>query len=195
MKQGSWASLTLIYLYGVVSAASLTKVIPLQAHITQLPGATVALFGLFVSLMAILPALFGTLSGAVIDRIGARPALVLASLIGALVNGLYMVADSILPFEAIRVIEGAVPLLTYAAAPALMIATSAPERRPAAMALWSSYTPVGTSLGLLIAAAFASGNQWRYAYLGHGAIFAALAIIGLALPKAAPVGATRAAPR
>jgi predicted MFS family arabinose efflux permease len=195
MKQGSWASLTLIYLYGVVSAASLTKAIPLQAHITHLPGATVALFGLFVSLMAILPALFGTLSGAVIDRMGARPALILAALIGALVNGLYMKADSILPFEAIRVVEGAVPLLTYAAAPALMIATSAPERRPAAMALWSSYTPVGTSLGLLISAAFASGDQWRYAYLGHGAIFAALAIIGLALPKAAPAGATRAAPR
>jgi predicted MFS family arabinose efflux permease len=193
MKQGSWASLTLIYLYGVVSAASLAKAIPLQAHITHLPGATVALFGLFVSLMAILPAIFGTLSGAVIDRIGARPALILAALIGALVNGLYMKAGSILPFEAIRVAEGAVPLLTYAAAPALMIATSAPERRPAAMALWSSYTPVGTSLGLLISAAFASGDQWRYAYLVHGAIFAALAIIGLALPKAA--AATRAAPR
>jgi len=195
MKQGSWASLTLIYLYGVVSAASLTKAIPLQAHITHLPGATVALFGLFVSLMAILPAIFGTLSGAVIDRMGARPALILAALIGALVNGLYMVADSILPFEVIRIIEGAVPLLTYAAAPALMIATSAPQRRPAAMALWSSYTPVGTSLGLLISAAFASGNQWRYAYLLHGAIFAALAIIGLALPKAVPAGATPIAPR
>ena len=195
MKQGGWASLSLIYLYGVVSAASLTKAIPLQGHITQLPGATVALFGLFVSLMAILPAIFGTLSGAVIDRMGARPALILAALIGALVNALYLVADSILPFEAIRVAEGAVPLLTYAAAPALMIATSAPERRPAAMALWSSYTPVGTSLGLLISAAFASGDQWRHAYLAHGVIFAALAIIGLALPKAAPLGATPAARR
>jgi predicted MFS family arabinose efflux permease len=195
MKQGGWASLTLIYLYGVVSAASLTKAIPLQAHITHLPGATVALFGLFVSLMAVLPAIFGTLSGAVIDRMGARPALILAALVGVLVNGLYTVTHSILPFEVIRVIEGAVPLLTYAAAPALMIASSAPERRPAAMALWSSYTPVGTSLGLLISAAFASGEQWRYAYLVHGAIFAVLALIGLALPKTVPAGARPAAPR
>ncbi len=195
MKQGGWGSLSLIYLYGVVSAASLTKAIPLQAHITHLPGATVALFGLFVSLMAVLPAIFGTLSGAVIDRMGARPALLLAALVGVLVNGLYTVTDSILPFEVIRVIEGAVPLLTYAAAPALMIATSAPERRPAAMALWSSYTPVGTSLGLLISAAFASGEHWRYAYLAHGAIFAVLVIAGLALPKTARAGATRAAPR
>ena len=189
MKQGSWASLALIYLYGVVSAASLTKAIPLQDPITGLPGATAALFGLYISLMAILPAIFGTMSGAVIDRLGARPALVLAAVIGALVNGLYMVAGSFAGFEVIRVVEGAVPLLVYAAAPALMIATSAPERRSAAMALWSSYTPVGTSLGLLISAAVAGGNHWRYAYLMHGAIFALLVVLGLALPKtvAAPV--------
>lgn len=194
MQKGGWGSLTLIYLYGVVSAASLTKAIPLQAHITQLPGASAGLFGLFVSLMAVLPALFGTLSGAVIDRLGARPALILAALIGVAVNGLYLVTDSILPFEVIRVVEGAVPLLVYAAAPALMIASSAPERRPAAMALWSSYTPLGTSLGLVIAAAFAAGEQWRHAYLVHGAIFAALALSGIALPKTAPAATRPTAP-
>jgi MFS family permease len=194
MKNGGWASLTLIYLYGVVSAASLTKAIPLQAQISGLPGASPALFGLFISLMAVLPALFGTLSGAVIDRLGARPALILAALIGALVNGLYLFAPAFAPFQAIRVVEGAVPLLTYAAAPALMIATSAPHRRSAAMALWSSYTPVGTSLGLLISAAFASGAHWRFAYLTHGAIFLLLALLGLALPRVvavSPVPGTR----
>jgi predicted MFS family arabinose efflux permease len=195
MKHGGWASLTLIYMYGVVSAASLTKAIPLQAHISALPGASPALFGLFISLMAVLPAIFGTVSGAVIDRLGTRPALILAALIGALVNGLYLVADSFLPFQVIRVVEGAVPLLVYAAAPALMIATSAPERRSAAMALWSSYTPVGTSLGLLISAAFAAGAQWRFAYLTHGAIFVLLALLGLALPKVAAAGAVPRGPR
>ena len=195
MKNGGWPSLTLIYLYGVVSAASLTKAIPLQAHISSLPGARPALFGLFISLMAILPALFGTLSGAVIDRLGARPALILAALIGAGVNGLYLLAGSFLPFQVIRVVEGAVPLLVYAAAPALMIATSAPQRRSGAMALWSSYTPVGTSLGLLISAAFAAGEHWRFAYLAHGGIFALLAILGLALPGAAAAHAPPAGPR
>jgi MFS family permease len=188
MKKGGWASLTLIYLYGVVSAASLTKAIPLQAHIAGLPGSSPALFGLFISLMAVLPAIFGTLSGAVIDRLGARPALILAALIGAGVNGLYLLSDSFAMFQGIRVLEGSIPLLTYAAAPALMIATSAPERRSAAMALWSSYTPVGTSLGLLISAAFAAGEHWRFAYLAHGSIFVLLAIAGLALPNAAAGG-------
>ncbi|HEV2700476.1 MAG TPA: MFS transporter [Steroidobacteraceae bacterium] len=195
MNKGGWASLTLIYLYGVVSAASLTKAIPLQVQISGLPGASPALFGLFISLMAVLPALFGTLSGAVIDRLGARPALILAALIGALVNGLYLAAPAFAAFQGLRVIEGAVPLLTYAAAPALMIAASAPQRRSAAMALWSSYTPVGTSLGLLISAAFATGSHWRFAYLTHGAIFLTLAILGLALPNVAAAGAAPGAAR
>jgi len=195
MKHGGWPSLTLIYLYGVVSAASLTKAIPLQADIASLPGAVPALFGLFISLMAILPAIFGTLSGAVIDRLGARPALIPAALIGALVNGLYLLADSFTPFQVIRVVEGCIPLLTYAAAPALMIAISAAERRSAAMALWSSYTPVGTSLGLLISAAFAGAQHWRYAYLVHGAIFVLLALLGLALPKAPVASLGTAGPR
>jgi predicted MFS family arabinose efflux permease len=195
MKHGGWASLTLVYLYGIVSAASLAKAIPLQAHISSLPGASPGLFGLFISLMAILPAIFGTLSGAVIDRLGARPALIMAAVIGALVNGLYLVAGSFASFQVIRVVEGGVPLLTYAAAPALMIAISAPQRRSAAMALWSSYTPVGTSLGLLISAAFAGTEQWRYAYLVHGAIFALLAVVGLALPAAPAASVARAGPR
>ncbi len=195
MKQGSWASLTLIYLYGVVSAASLTKAIPLQAHISTLPGASPALFGLFISLMAILPAIFGTVSGALIDRLGARPALIIAALVGVLVNGLYLLAPSFLPFQMLRVVEGAIPLLVYAAAPALMIATSAPQRRSGAMALWSSYTPVGTSLGLLISAAFAAGAQWRFAYLAHGAIFVLLALLGPALPRTAATRAPSAAAR
>ena len=195
MKHGGWPSLTLIYLYGVVSAASLSKAIPLQAHISSLPGASPALFGLFISLMAVLPAIFGTASGAVIDRLGARPALILAALVGALVNALYLLSDAIASFQVIRVVEGCIPLLTYAAAPALMIAISAPERRSAAMALWSSYTPVGTSLGLLISATFAGTDHWRNAYLVHGALFVLLALVGLALPKAPAAGLIRGGPR
>ena len=184
-----WRLLGLIYLYGVISAASLSKAIPLQEHVTGLPGASPGSFALFLSLMAVLPALLGTLSGALIDRIGARPALMLAALIGATVNALYCFSDSIGGFMAIRLLEGAVPLCAYAAAPALMIAVTAPERRSAAMSLWSTYTPVGTSLGLLIAASSASSDHWRSAYVLHGVIFVAMALLGLLLPRTQPTPA------
>jgi len=185
-RTDNWRLLVLIYLYGVVSAASLTKAIPLQEHVIGLPGAGPGSFALFVSLMAVLPALLGTLSGAIIDRIGARPALIISALVGAAANALYLFSNSISGFMVIRLLEGAVPLCAYAAAPALMIAVSAPQRRSAAMSLWSTYTPVGTSLGLLISATSASSEHWRSAYALHGAVFVIMALLGLFLPRTRP---------
>ena len=190
-RTDNWRLLVLIYLYGVVSAASLSKAIPLQEHVIGLPGASPGSFALFISLMAVLPALLGTLSGAIIDRIGARPALIIAAVAGAVVNGLYYQANSMGSFMVIRTLEGAVPLCAYAAAPALMIAVATPERRSAAMSLWSTYTPVGTSLGLVLAASSATSAHWRTAYLLHGAIFLVMALLGLLLPRSAATPAAQ----
>ena len=192
-KTGGWGSLVPIYLYGVASAASLSKAIPLQQHIAALPGAGGDSFALYMALMAVLPAVFGAAGGGLIDRIGARPALLFAALCGTVLNAAYALTDSIGAFLALRVVEGLIPLAAYAAAPALMIATAAPERRNAAMALWSTYTPVGTSLGLLIAAGFAAGSHWQRAYVVHGAIFAGLAVLAVLLPRTAAAGSRQRA--
>ncbi len=62
--------------------------------------------------------------------------------------------DSLGAFMTIRVLEGLLALSAYAAAPGLMMASSPPERRGRAMALWSTYSPLGTSLGLLLSGSF-----------------------------------------
>jgi predicted MFS family arabinose efflux permease len=187
------AKLIFIYLYGVLSAASLSKMIPLREQIGALAGAHANSFGILISLIAVPPALLGTLSGGLIDRIGARPALISAALAGAAANALYFIAPGMNDFLLIRVLEGFAPLGIYAAAPALMVSTSPPERRNAAMALWSTYTPVGTSLGLLIAAFSLSGEHWRNCFAVHGSLFLAVALLGvLVLPKPAARSANRA---
>ena len=185
MKAGGWQPLILVYLYGMLSAASLGKVIPLHDRIAELPGAGPNSFALFIALFALAPALLGTLSGVVVDRIGSRPVLIAASLLGAAVNALYLLAPSIGAFLALRVLEGFIPLGIYAAAPALMIALSTPHNRNAAMSLWSTYAPVGTSVGLLLSAAFASSPHWRDGFALHGILFAGMAFMGLSLPRPA----------
>ena len=61
------------------------------------------------------------------------------------------------------------------------------------MALWSTYTPVGVSSGLLLASLFAGTPGWRNAYLVHGVLFALMAVVGLLLPRppAAPAAPAR----
>ncbi|HXS29634.1 MAG TPA: hypothetical protein VN755_02275, partial [Steroidobacteraceae bacterium] len=70
MKPGSWPSIALIYLYGVLASASLSKIIPLQGDYEALLGISHVQFSLLLSLVTIPPALLAAVAGSLIDRIG-----------------------------------------------------------------------------------------------------------------------------
>jgi len=184
MKPGSWPSIALIYLYGVLASAGLSKIIPLQGDYESLLGIGHAQFSLLLSLITIPPALLAAAAGSIIDRIGARTALITAAVVGVCVNFAYLQADSLRSFQIIRALEGFVMVGAYSGAPALIMATTAPERRSRAMAFWSTYTPVGIATGLLMSASFAGTSQWRGGYLLHLMLFGLMALAGLLLPRA-----------
>lgn len=190
MKPGSWPSIALIYVHGVLASASLSKIIPLRGDLGARLQVDEVQFGLLISLMTVAPALLAAAAGTLIDRVGARRALTVATLIGLLVNLLYLQASTLHAFMAIRVLEGLVVLGIYSAAPALIMATTAAERRGRAMALWSTYTPVGMSLGLVLSAHFAGTSAWRGGYLVHFFLFATVMLAGWWLPRS-PVDAQR----
>jgi MFS family permease len=183
VKAGSWSSVALIYLHGVLASASLSKIIPLLGDLSLHLGAKPLQFGLLISLMTLAPAVLAAVAGSIIDRAGARSALRAALIIGVVVNLAYFRADSLHAFMAIRVFEGLVVVGIYSAAPALIMATTTPSRRGRAMSVWSTYTPVGMSLGLLLSAHFAGTPAWRNGYLIHALLFGALLIAGWWLPR------------
>jgi MFS family permease len=182
MKSGSWASIVLIYFFGVLSSASLSKVIPLQADFQAQFAAGPAQFALLMTLLTIPPALFATVGGSIADRIGARTVLIAAAITGVVANALALLAPTLAAFLAIRVLEGFVLSGVYSAAPALIMATTDNARRGKAMAFWSTYTPVGISTGLLLGSYFTGSEHWRWAYAVHGVLFAGLVLAGLLLP-------------
>jgi MFS family permease len=194
MKAGSWPSIALIYLHGVLASASLSKIIPLLADLSTHLGATSLQFGLLISLMTIVPAIVAATAGSVIDRVGARSALTVAAVVGVLVNLAYLQASSLHAFMVIRVLEGFIVVGIYAAAPALIMATASSARRSRAMALWSTYTPVGMSLGLFLSAHFAGTAAWHTSYLVHLILFAVLAVAGRWLPASPVVHAAQDRP-
>jgi MFS family permease len=95
---------------------------------------------------------------------------------------------------AVRVLEGLISVGAYSAAPALIMATTAGERRSRAMAVWSTYTPVGFSLGLVMSGAFAGSDNWRGGYLVHLVLFGVLLATSWLLPRI-PVIVSQTAPR
>ena len=86
MKPGSWPSIGLIYLYGVATSASLSKIIPLQGDFAAQMGVTPAGFSLLLSLLTIPPALLAAAAGSIIDRIGSRTALIAAAAVGVIAS-------------------------------------------------------------------------------------------------------------
>ena len=185
-RPGSWWSVGLIYLYGVLTSASLSKVIPLLGDVGAHLGATPGQFALLISLMTLVPAVLASVAGSIIDRMGARSALMLAAAVGAVCNLAYLFAASLPAFMAVRVLEGFIAVGAYSAAPALIMATTDGARRGRAMAVWSTYTPVGMSLGLVLSGSFAGSDSWRGGYLIHMLLFAALVLAGLLLPRTRP---------
>jgi predicted MFS family arabinose efflux permease len=193
VKSGSWPSIGLIYLHGVLTSASLSKIIPLQADYIAHAGLNPAAFAWLISLVTIPSAILATIGGSFIDRIGTRRALIAAATIGALINFAYLLPQAMPAFYAIRLFEGLIMVCAYSAAPALIMATTAGPRRGRAMALWSTYTPVGISLGLALSGNFAGTEHWRGGYAIHGSLFLALAAASLLLPQP-PAAPARARP-
>lgn len=182
---GGWPSIGLIYLFGVLASAALSKLIPILGDVGEHLGASPARFGLLISLMTVLPALLASVAGSIIDRLGSRSTLQLVALVGIGVNAAYLLVESLAGFMAIRVVEGLLAVGAYAAAPALIMATAAPERRGRAMAVWSTYSPVGVSLGMALSGSFAGTAAWRGGYWLHLMLFAALALASPLLPRVA----------
>lgn len=183
MKRGSWLSIVVIYLYGVLGVASLSKVIPLKDVLEGALLMGAPSFGLFVSLLMLPAALLASLGGGIIDRVGARKALMFCASIGAIANVGYLFAGSTLQFQVLRLFEGFGMLGIFSAAPALIMSSTQGQRRTRAMALWSTATPVGVSLGLLLGGFFAASSLWRGVFAVHGSLFVLAFAVGLLLPK------------
>jgi len=192
MKPGSWPSILLIYVYGVLAAASLSKLIPLSQVLQRQLEIGPAQFALLLSLIALPAAIIGAVVGGIVDRIGPAQALMFSAIAGAIANIAYLFAEHIVAFELIRVFEGCTLVGIYAAAPALIMATTADRRRVRAMALWATYTPVGFSTGLLLSGAFVAEDHWRICFVIHAILFITVASVGLVLPNIEqPVAAYR----
>ncbi len=194
LAAGSWGSIALIYLFGVLSSASLSKIIPIVGDVGAHLGASPAQFGLLISLMTVLPAVLASVAGSIIDRIGSRGTLQVVALIGIAINGAYLATGSLVAFMSIRVLEGLIAVGAYAAAPALIMATAPPARTGRAMAFWSTYSPVGVSTGLVLSGSFAGTADWQGGYWVHMSLFALLAVASPLLPHAPAAKVRRAAP-
>jgi len=156
--------------------------------------------GALVSVYAVLIALGGVLSGALVARFGylrfAVGGIALAgvgSLLGASTDRYGVLLAS-------RALEGAGWIVAVVALPALIAAMSSERDRPLALGLWGAFVPIGAGGMLLIAPLLQSLGGWMLSWqvAGAASLLAALAVAGVGRRHAerfAPLSVRGDAPR
>jgi predicted MFS family arabinose efflux permease len=177
MKAGSWASILGIYLFGVCGSSTVSKIIPLAADIVPHFGLSDPQFGWLIALIAVPAVLLAIPSGLVVDRFGPKPVLIVAAIVAALADGLYIVAEQSWVLQLARLIEGTAVVHIYTAGPTLLMAATQGNRRTHAMTFWATYAPVGTALGFALGGLFAETASWHMSFVLHGALLLLLAAL------------------
>jgi len=195
MKPGSWGSIWLVYIYSILCAASISKLVPIEGELEHAFKTTPAGVGVAISIISVSSIFAATIGGGIIDRIGARRAIIGTSIFLVFCNLLAFFSSSMFMLDVARLLEGVEFIGIVVAAPALIMATTTGKRQVQAMALWSTYTPAGVGLGLLLAVPFAGTSAWRWTFIVHGALFALAAAFGWLLPAVAREAAQPSAQR
>lgn len=196
-SRGSWLAIVVIYAAGVVAAAQLGKLSALLPPMQHDLGLDLTVAALLVSLLEIGGATLGLFAGVVISRVGARRALLAGLMLMAIAAAGMAATSAVAGMFLWRIVEAVAYLAVAVAAPTLTIATASPAQRSTALALWSTFFPVGFATGSILAGLGVEIAPWRWVLLGSAALTALLLLPSWRLPtppEAAPRRAGGARP-
>ncbi|MCW4456037.1 MFS transporter [Flavobacterium sp. MXW15] len=192
-RQG-WRTVALVVGAGVVSAFQVGKApIALDAIRADLAiGLTAASW--ILSAFALIGALASVAIGGVVDRAGAKQAVVYGLLLQASGSAIGAVSANLPLLVATRAIEGLGFLAVTIAAPSLIVAASRPQERARAFAAWATFMPVGMALMMFCAPAL-HALGWRGIWHLNAAILAGFALwIAIAVRGVGTGGGARVQP-
>jgi MFS family permease len=169
---------------GLVTAASIGKLVPHLQWFASEFGIPLGLGGLLVSGVMIPGALAGWALGMVADRFGAKRVAVAGLALHAAASASLAYAGSFWALAALRILEGVGYSLLVVAATVLVVDASSTRRRALALAVWSSFAPIGFALGQWAAATVEGADRLAAIGRGHAVLLLlALALLALALPS------------
>lgn len=161
-----WQAVFAVIAAGVIVSMQVGKLPPLLGQLRAEFGLDLVLGGLVASSISLIGGLCGIMAGFAGDRIGGRRAL----MFGLLINATGSLAGAFSHDTALllgaRLVEGLGFVITVVCGPGLVAMAAHPAQRSLALGLWSSYMPLGVTLGMLGALAV---NQnlldWRGLWL------------------------------
>ena len=187
-----WRRIAWLYALGVLAAAQLGKMSALAPLIANELAIGLTMAGVLISLLEIGGATLGFVAGLLVDRLGVARVLISGVVLIMAGNLGESLAPSVAWLIAWRVCEGAGYLCTVIAAPLLIFRTAPPSSRTVALALWSSFVPVGFAVGAMGSGLIADLLSWRAATLAWALTAGLMALLSCSMAFApSPHGHTR----
>lgn len=180
----SWFPILTLWLLGILAAAQFAKMSVIAPILRTGFGLSLPQLGWLISLMEVGGAVFGLVSGLALARFGMRSFLLSGLLI--LSASSLMQAFAATPFLLFlaRAVEGIGYVLVVIAAPTAIAATADNTLRPRALALWSTFVPVGIAVGGAITGLAAGILGMSGVMLLWAAMIATAVPVALRLPLA-----------
>lgn len=145
--QKPWRTILFLWLLGVLAAAQLAKFSTIAPLLRTRFALTLPETGLLISLLEVGGATLGFVAGLTLGWISFRRSLIGGMAILAAMSLLEAVTTDPTLLFAARAVEGIGYLLVVIAAPTAIAAVADVRSRPRALALWSTFVPVGIAIG------------------------------------------------
>lgn len=144
----TWRNIILMWMTGVIAAAQLAKLSALAPLLRSQFGMDLPEVGLLVSLLEAGGALFGFVTGLALPWIGSRRSLLTGLVLLGVASAMEAFVTDVPSFFIARGVEALGYLLVVVAAPTMIVGFVADTAtRSKALALWSTFVPVGVALG------------------------------------------------
>ncbi|HWS35793.1 MAG TPA: MFS transporter [Actinoplanes sp.] len=185
-----WGTVVSVYLGGVLAASGLGQVAAVLPLMQNGLGVSLAAMGWAVSVITVTSAVAGVAGGVWVQRLGARRALLagLATMAVAAAGG--ALTDHYGTLLATRVVAGVGYLLVVVSGPALLVRHTHERNRTTALAVWSTFVPIGIALSSFVGGLIGPGIGWPAWFLVCAAATAAVAVL---VAVAVPAGARQTA--
>lgn len=180
-----WPRIITLWLLGVLAAAQFAKMSVIAPLMQEQGHLTLSQLGWLISLLEVGGGLFGFVAGLALARSGVRRFLLAGLAILAATSLMETLTTDIPLLFAARAVEGLGYLLVVIAAPTAISAIAHDGTRPRALALWSTFVPVGIALGAAVTGAVLPLCGVR----GIMALWTALIVLGGLGIARMPIGA------
>ncbi len=180
--RSAWPRILILWLVGILAAAQLAKISAIAPILRESFHLSLPRIALLISLLEVGGAVFGFVAGLGLARFGMRAFL----LAGGVTLATASLAEAVAPGPAIlfaaRAVEGVGYLLMVIVCPTAIAAIATEQNRGRALALWSTFVPVGLALGSAVTASLVTLAGPRGVMLAWAVALAAITALLTRLP-------------